>query len=70
MRSMPSAGDIYRHKAIGDVYTIITMTNIDATRPGWPPTVVYEDMHERIWSRPLSEFNEKFAPVVPEEVNP
>lgn len=69
MRNMPQPYDVYRHKRTHDLYTVITMANVDAKRIGWPPTVVYEDKHERVWSRPWSEFREKTDKVSPDEVN-
>lgn len=70
MRYIPSNGDVYSNKRSGEVYTVITVANMDATRPGWEPTVVYEDSMERVWSRPLAYFINRFDPVAPEEQNP
>ena len=69
MRDIPSANDVYSH-ANGGVYTIVTVANMDATRPGWHPTVVYEDAADRVWARPLTEFQQRFTRVAPKEENP
>lgn len=68
MRSYPAAGDVYRHNC-GHFFTIIRLANVDATRPGWPPTVVYEDRDERVWARPLEEFIKNATRVAPDEEN-
>lgn len=55
LREIPMPGDVYQHHS-GTMYTVITTANLDATRPGWAPQVVYEDPQERRWCRPLERF--------------
>lgn len=52
----------------GNTYSIITVTNTTATKPGWVPMVVYQDVKtDEIWSRPLSEWTEeKYRKVFPQ----
>lgn len=57
-RDTPREGDTYRHDS-GRIYTVITVANLDATRVGWKPQVVYRDEDGRVWARPISDFNQR-----------
>lgn len=50
------------HKESGEMYVLIGITNRAATREGWPVTACYVDRDGNLWSRPMSEFIERFDP--------
>lgn len=52
-------GMVCRHHS-GKVYTIIELTNTKRLSDAFPVTVVYMGTNGNMWSRPLSEFEEKF----------
>ncbi len=50
-------GSRWRHTS-GKVYTVMFLTNIYSTDyHRYPPTVVYQDIHRQIWSRPASDWD-------------
>lgn len=54
-------GEIYTHKPSCNNYKLLMVTNLDATNnQSFVPTAVYEDKHGSLWSRPLTEFKDKF----------
>jgi len=53
--------EFYRHKESGRIYQVIAISNESANKSGWPVTVVYRDEYQATWSRPLSEFKEKYV---------
>lgn len=58
---LPKPGSGWIHKEKKSEYEVITVTNVNATKPGWDVTVVYEDIHTgEEWSRPLSIWLEKY----------
>ena len=48
------------HKKSKDVYMLLCITNLAATRSDWIRTAVYKDEIGNIWSRPFDEFRTKF----------
>lgn len=52
------------HLSSGKIYILLFITNHAATKPEYIPQAVYMDVEGNIWSRSLSEFEEKFAEVV------
>lgn len=48
------------HKKSKDVYMILCITNLSATKPSWVRTVVYKDEIGNIWSRSMHEFKDRF----------
>lgn len=52
-------GAMYIH-ASGNVYKLLMVTNSKATKQAFIETAVYEDKRGDLWSRPLTEFKEKF----------
>lgn len=61
------AGIEWLHKKTGNLYEVITVSNLNSTQPDFVPTVVYRGRDGAIWSRPVSEFIEKFQGPVPNE---
>lgn len=49
------------HKASGDVYTLLCITNTTATKSEYIEMAVYMNGKNEIFSRPMAEFVEKFA---------
>jgi len=60
-----SQGSMWQHKKSGKLYTITCITNLMAAKPDFVQQVVYEDEDMQIWSRPLSEWNDKFTFIKP-----
>ena len=48
-----------RHKVTGKMYDVLCVANDDATREGWPTTVVYRD-DKSVWALPVDRWLEKF----------
>lgn len=59
-----NAGRNWTHLKTGNTYEVITVSNLNSTKPDFVPTVVYRDNEGAIWSRPVCEFVEKFEPVL------
>jgi hypothetical protein len=59
MKNFPKKDSVWQHKTTGETYTVIVVSNKSATRFGWDITVVYRDYCREVWSRPLSEWNDK-----------
>ena len=54
----------YMHIGSLNTYKILMITNDKATKnQSFVPTVVYEDRRGDLWSRPVSEFLEKFKAI-------
>lgn len=51
------------HKNTGRLYTLIQVTNQTASKDGWEPQAVYKNEEGEIYSRSLTEFQEKFSKV-------
>lgn len=51
---------LWKHKS-GVIYRVITVANVEATRPDYPVTVVYEDAHAQTWARPITTWYESFV---------
>jgi hypothetical protein len=51
------------HEKKGNLYTVIVISNLIATKESWVATVVYEDVNGDVWSRPLSEWLDKYNQV-------
>jgi hypothetical protein len=64
IRPLPSTGSTWMHES-GTLYTVLCVSNVDAIRPGWSPTVVYVAPDGRVYSRPVTMFFEKFERVEP-----
>lgn len=57
---------VYNHIKSGDLYFVLLTTNQTATQDNYIPTVAYiSQLDECSYSRPLSEFLEKFEFVRP-----
>jgi hypothetical protein len=61
------AGIEWLHKSTGNLYEVITVSNLNSTKPDFVPTVVYRGRDGAVWSRPVSEFIEKFEPSFTDE---
>lgn len=48
----------------GAIYQVLLITNLKATKPDYPVTIVYQDQSGEIWSRPLSSWYESMREVV------
>jgi hypothetical protein len=58
------AGAFYEHIRSGVIYKALMVTNEMAeSNNSFKVTVVYDDIHCNLWSRPLVEFKEKFKEV-------
>jgi hypothetical protein len=60
---VPEVGGQWTHKKTGSTYGVLHVSNLHATRDGWPITVVYEDDEGRVWSRPLTEWGCRYERV-------
>ncbi len=47
----------WKHVETGNLYRILNVTNIEATRKGFVLTIVYEDKDHILWSRPASSWD-------------
>lgn len=56
------SGASWTHKKSGKPYTVMWLTNVDTDRPGWEIHVTYTNDFFNLYTRPISEFFEKFAP--------
>ena len=56
-------GEKYVHKKTGNKYTVLIVSNDTTTRDGFPEMVTYMSEGGLVYSRPMSEFVEKFEPV-------
>jgi len=61
------AGVEWLHKSTGNLYEVITVANLNSTKPDFVATVVYRGRDGAVWSRPVSEFIEKFQPPLSDE---
>lgn len=60
---IPKITHVYRHHS-GREYTVVLISNEKSTdHAKFPPTVSYQGFDGAVWSRPISEFNEKFVHV-------
>lgn len=55
----PILGQEYKHEN-GNIYVVLHVTNTASSNPNYVPQVVYQGRNGNVWSRPLSEWNEKF----------
>ena len=55
--------NVFIHKSTGRMYTLIHVTNQTASKEGWEPQAVYKSEWGEVYSRPLTEFLEKFSNV-------
>ena len=54
----------FKHNKSGDIYELLMITNVNATRDDFILTAVYRDVvTDELWSRPFKEFNEKFSSI-------
>lgn len=51
----------YRNAHNNERYRVVTVSNKEATRPGYPVTVSYVDESGKVWSNTLEEFNAKMT---------
>lgn len=57
MATKPEVGKLYKHYK-GNVYRVLHIANEKSDRPGWPITVVYQDIDSHaVWARTLEEWN-------------
>lgn len=61
------AGIEWLHKSTGNLYEVVTVANLNSTKPDFVATVVYRGRDGAVWSRPVSEFIEKFQPPLSDE---
>lgn len=47
----------WKHVETEDLYRILNVTNIEATKKNFPLTIVYEDKDHKIWSRPAASWD-------------
>jgi hypothetical protein len=47
----------------GSVYEVITVANMNATKPEYVRTVVYRDQDQNVWTRPLSDWHRSFKEI-------
>lgn len=59
---IPKEGSVWEHNRTGELYKVLAVSNLRATKSGWDPTVVYMDGNRTIWSRPLDEWLNKYSP--------
>lgn len=61
-----SEQSLWRHKTKKGLYTIVTISNSQASpdREDHPVLVIYADDKDNIWSKPIEEFLRKFKPWV------
>lgn len=50
----------WRHKESGNEYQVLLITNEGCSKEGFQPTVVYVDTKGKPYSKPVSEWSEKF----------
>jgi hypothetical protein len=55
------ANKVYQHKS-GKLYTLLAVSNLEATKDGWGQQAVYIDEQYTVWTRPAKEFEEKMTP--------
>ncbi len=53
----------YVHKSSGNEYTLLCVTNTTATKGGYTEMAVYMNNDNEIFSRPMTEFEEKFSEI-------
>ena len=53
-------GDIFCHHS-GRIYEVVNLANIAAPSDKFLPTVVYVDVENQVWSRPMTEFLSNFV---------
>lgn len=51
----------WKHNESNKIYRIIFVTNIEATKKNFVLTIVYEDEHHKLWSRPATERDVKMT---------
>ena len=60
----PKAGEVWRHTLKNTLYTIVGVANTSQTpRPDkapWPIMIVYTGPDMKFWTRPWSEFRERY----------
>lgn len=61
---MIEPGSTWRHKRTGNLYTVVTVANLEATRvKAYPVTVVYE-RDGVVWARTLLDWMNGFEQIV------
>lgn len=55
---------LWKHYS-GTVYEILVLSNLNATKPGWVPTVTYRsrDNPDSVYSRPIEDFVDAAEPL-------
>ena len=53
----------FAHIQSGAIYTLLTISNEEATNPDFVKQAIYIGAEGHIWSRPLAEFEEKFIEI-------
>lgn len=54
----------HKHKFSDELFVYLCTTNLEARTPGWQKVVVFKDIHEKIWSKPVIVFKLEY-----EEIN-
>jgi hypothetical protein len=57
MIKIPEINSKWKHKS-GKTYTVLMITNENATKQDYPITVVYKDNENNVWSRTLEKWSE------------
>lgn len=59
---VPTVNSTWSHTS-GIRYTVLMITNVESTKPEYPPTVVYQGPNGKLWSRPLSQWHRSMIQV-------
>ena len=63
--NIPEEGSEWLHTKTGNTYTVMCVANLAADKGGWFATVVYKgSTSDNIWSRPLSEWYDRYEEYV------
>lgn len=46
----------WQHIKSGNIYTVVLITNLDSTKESYPPTICYQGEDGKLWSCPISKF--------------
>ena len=58
---IPKENSLWKHNETRREYEVQAVSNTFATRGGWIVTVFYKDEFDKIWSRPLEEWNDRYT---------
>lgn len=57
---LPERQSKWKHHS-GTVYEVLYITNLKATKPDYPVTVVYQDSEGEVWSHPLEFWHSRMS---------